>query len=58
MKRIYAGAAAALLAAALILPVEARAVSAKRAYVLDAVSGRVLFEREPDRRSLDRKSVV
>lgn len=52
MKRIYAGAAAALLAAALILPVEARAVSAKRAYVLDAVSGRVLFEREPDRRSL------
>ncbi len=52
MKRIFAGTAAALLAAVFLLPLSAGAVSARRAYVLDAVSGRVLFEREPDQRSL------
>ncbi|MGM9659861.1 MAG: D-alanyl-D-alanine carboxypeptidase family protein [Faecousia sp.] len=52
MKRFFAGAAAALLAAALVFPTPAGAVSARRAYVLDAVSGRVLFERNPDERSL------
>ena len=41
-----------MLVAALLFPVQAEAVSAKRAYVLDAVSGRVLFERNPDERSL------
>ena len=41
-----------MLAAAVLLPVKADAVSAKRAYVLDAVSGRVLFERNPNERSL------
>jgi len=52
MKRRFAGTAAALLAAALFLPMKAQAVSAEKAYVLDAVSGRVLFERNPDQRSL------
>lgn len=52
MKRHFVGAAAVLLAAALFFPVQVDAVSARRAYVLDAVSGRVLFERNPDERSL------
>ena len=52
MKRLFATAAAALLAAAVFLPVTVEAVSARRAYVLDAVSGRVLYEREPEERSL------
>ena len=41
-----------MLAAAVLLPIEAGAVSAKRAYVMDAVSGRVLFEKDADQRSL------
>ena len=52
MKRFFAGAAAALLAVALLIPVKAEAVSARRAYVLDAVSGRALFARNADERSL------
>lgn len=40
------------MAAVLFLPLQAQAVSAKRAYVVDAISGRVLYEREPDQRSL------
>ena len=47
-----AGAAAALLAAAVFLPMHTQALSAQKAYVLDAVSGRVLFEKNPDRQSL------
>lgn len=41
-----------MLAAACVLPLKSEAVSAKRAYVLDAVSGRVLYEKNPDERSL------
>ena len=41
-----------MLAAAVFLPLKTYAVSAKRAYVLDAVSGRVLYEKNPDERSL------
>ena len=41
-----------MLAAACVLPMNSDAVSAKRAYVLDAVSGRVLYEKNPDERSL------
>ena len=41
-----------MLAAVLFLPYSAGAVSARRAYVLDAVSGRVLFQRCADERSL------
>ncbi len=52
MKRIIAGTAAALLAAVLFFPLEAQAVSARRAYVLDTVSGRVLFEKNPNEQSL------
>lgn len=52
MKRFFATAAAALLAAAVFLPLKTEAVSAKRAYVLDSVSGRVLYEKNPDERSL------
>ena len=52
LKRLYATAAAALLAAAVFLPVKTKAVSAQSAYVLDAVSGRVLYEKNSDERSL------
>ncbi len=52
MKRLFATAAAALLAAAVFLPIKTKAVSAQHAYVLDAVSGRVLFEKNPNERSL------
>lgn len=52
MKRFFAGTAAALLAAVLILPVPVQALSARRAYVLDTVSGRVLYACNSDERSL------
>ena len=52
MKRLFATAAAALLAAACVLPLQVRGISAKRAYVLDTVGGRVLYEKNPDERSL------
>ena len=52
MKRIIAGTAAALLAAVLFLPLPVRAVSAEKAIVMDAVSGRVLYEKNADQRSL------
>lgn len=52
MKRRFLGTVAALLAAVLLFPLEAKAVSARSAYVVDAVSGRVLFQRDPDARSL------
>ena len=52
MKRFFATVAAALLAAAVFLPCSASAVSARKAYVLDAVSGRVLMEKEADSQSL------
>ena len=41
-----------MLAAVLFLTPKAQAVSAEKAIVLDAVSGRVLFEKNPDQRSL------
>jgi len=52
LKRLIATAAAALLAAAVLFPLKTQAVSAEKAYVLDAVSGRVLYEKCPDQRSL------
>ncbi len=52
MRRLFATTAAALLAAVVLLPIPARAVSARRAYVLDAVSGRVLYEKNADQQSL------
>ena len=41
-----------MLAAALLLPAPARAVSADHAYVLDGVTGRVLFEKNAGERGL------
>ena len=41
-----------MLAAVLLLPLPVQAVSAQKAYVLDAVSGRVLYEKQSDARSL------
>lgn len=41
-----------MLAAVLFLPVSARAISAEKAIVLDAVTGRVLYEKNADERSL------
>ncbi len=52
MKRIFAGMAAALLAAVLFFPVRVQALSAKRAILMDAATGRVLYERNADDRSL------
>ena len=52
MKRLIAGTVAALLVAVLFLPVEARAVSAEKAILLDAATGRILFEKNIDEQSL------
>ena len=41
-----------MLAAVLFLPVQATSVSARKAYVLDAVSGRTLFEKDAHQQSL------
>lgn len=50
MKRLFAGVAAALLAAALAFP--CNAISAKSAILLDAQTGRVLYEKNADSQSL------
>ena len=50
MKRFFAGVAAIFLAAALFFPCEA--TSAKSAILLDGQTGRVLYEKLPDRQSL------
>ncbi len=50
MKRFIAGVAAAFLAAALVFP--CKAVSAKSAILLDGQTGRVLYEKQPDKQSL------
>ena len=52
MKRLIATAAAGLLAAAVFLPLQVQAVSAKRACVLDTVSGRMLFQQNSNEQSL------
>ncbi len=50
MKRLFAGVAAAFLAAALVFP--CKAMSAQSAILLDAQTGRVLYEKNPDKQSL------
>lgn len=50
MKRIFAGMAAALLAAVLIFP--CKAVSAEHAILIDAQTGRVLYEKQADSQAL------
>ena len=51
-KRIFAGTAAALLAAVLFLPTKVNALSAEKAILLDAATGRILFEKNADQQSL------
>ena len=50
MKRFLAGTAAALLAAALVFPCQA--LSAESAILIDAQTGRVLYEKQADKQSL------
>ena len=52
MKRLIAGTAAALLAAVLILPLQAGALSAEKAILMDGATGRVLYEKNADAQSL------
>ena len=52
MKRIVLRAVAAVTAAVLFFPVKAGAISAEKAVVMDSVTGRVLFERNADAKSL------
>lgn len=52
MKRLITGMAAALLAAILFIPYAAGAVSAEKAIVVDGLTGRVLYERRSDEKSL------
>ena len=52
MKRLIAGTVALILAAVLFLPVKAQAMSARRAILLDAATGRILFEKNIDEQSL------
>ena len=46
MKRLFAGMAAALLAAVLFFPFRAQAISAQKAILMDACTGRVLYEKQ------------
>ncbi len=52
MKRFLLRTAAALLAAVLLYPGSVRAISAEKAILVDACTGRVLYERKADERSL------
>lgn len=52
LKRFLAGAAAALLAVVLVFPLKAGAVSAKSAVLMDAQTGRFLYEHNADQQCL------
>lgn len=52
MKRLFAGMAAALLAAIFFTPFTASAISAENAIVVDGQTGRVIYEKNPDKQSL------
>ena len=52
LKRIFAGMAAALLAAVSFFPCRVSAVSARSAITMDALTGRVFYESNADSRSL------
>ncbi len=52
MKRTFTRMAAALLAAVLLFPLEVQGISAKKAILTDAQTGRVLFEQDADSKSL------
>lgn len=52
MKRVFSGTVAVLIAAVLLFPFEAQAVSAKKAVLMDADTGRLLYEKDAHSRSL------
>lgn len=52
MKRLFAGMTAALLAVILVFSFPANAVSAKSAILMDAATGRILYSKMPDEKSL------
>lgn len=52
MKKMFVLTAATLLAAVSLLPIQADALSAQKAVLLDAASGRVIYEKKADSRSL------
>ena len=52
MKRFFAGMAAALLAAVSFFPYRVQAISAEKAILVDAGTGRVLYEKQADQQSL------
>ena len=52
MKRLFAGMAAALLAAVLFFPCNVQAISAEKAILMDASTGRILYEKNADSKSL------
>ena len=52
MKRLFAGMAAALLAAVLFFPCRVQALSAQSAILLDGQTGRVLYEKDADQKNL------
>ena len=52
MKRLIAGMAAVCIAAISFFPLRVNALSAKCAIVVDALTGRVLFEQNADQQSL------
>ncbi len=49
---MYAWAVAAVTAAALVFPCQAQAISAQKAVLLDAASGRILYSKDPSSKSL------
>ena len=52
MKRLFAGMTAALLAVILVISFPAQAISAQSAILMDCTTGRILYEKQIDRRSL------
>lgn len=52
VKRIFTGMTAALLAVVLFFTTNVSAISAQSGILMDATTGRILFERNPDRQSL------
>lgn len=52
VKRLFIGMAAGLLVAVLFFPCHAEAISAQKAFVMDAQTGRVLFSRDADEQGL------
>lgn len=52
MKRIFSGTVAVLIATVLLFPCEVRGISAQKAVLMDADTGRLLYEKDANSRSL------